>query len=123
MTDRVIPGDFPREQGPAVVSGAQPKLALRRVDGTYYAGLTEEELWERYDICEDLARQLAGYAARKMAEHGWLLDDAMSRVEKSVTKKVSMRTWEFSPTEITWTMKRTRELLSGPGPASSDGSQ
>ncbi|MGT2506884.1 hypothetical protein [Cupriavidus basilensis] len=121
MTDRVIPDDFPREQGPAVVSGAQPKLVLRRIDGTYFAGLTEEELWERYDICEDLAHQLAGYAARKMAEHGWLLDDAMSRVQKSVTKKVSMRSWEFTPAEITWTMKRTRELLSGP--ASSDGSQ
>ncbi|MGO4306146.1 hypothetical protein [Cupriavidus sp. RAF12] len=121
MTDRMIPDDFPREQGPGVVSGAQPKLAVRLIDGQYYAGLTEDELWERYDICEDLAQQLAGYAARKMTEHGWLLDDVLSRVEKSVTKKVSTRSWEFSPAEITWTMKRTRELLSGP--ASSDGSQ
>lgn len=114
MNQRVIPDDFPREQPARVVTGAQPKLVVRLIEGRYYAGLTEEELRERYDLCEDLAHQLAGYAARKMAEHGWLLDDAMSRVEKSVTRKVSMRRWEFSPAEITWTMRRAHELLSSP---------
>lgn len=114
MTQRVIPDDFPREQPPGVVTGVQPKLVVRLIDGKYYTGLTEDELWERYDICEDLAQQLAGYATRKMSEHGWLVDDVLRRVEASVVKKVSTRVWEFSPAEIAWTMKRTRELLSSP---------
>ncbi|CAG2159417.1 hypothetical protein [Cupriavidus numazuensis] len=111
MTNRVIPDDFPREPGHGVVSGAQPKLVLRRIDGRYYAGLTEDELWERYDACEDLAQQLAGYAARKMSEHVCPLDDVLTRVEKSVANKVSTGRWDLSSAEIAWTMKRTRELL------------
>jgi len=121
MTQRVIPDDFPRERPLGAVTGAQPKLLVRLIDGQYYAGLTEDELWGRYSICEDLAQQLAGYAARKMTEHGWLLGDVLRRVETSVNKNVSTRSWEFSPAEVAWTMKRTRELLSSP--ASSDGGE
>lgn len=108
---RVIPDDFPREPMPGVVAGAQPKLLVHEMDGQYYTGLKDEELWTRYDVCEDLASQLAGYASRKMSASGLSLDDALGRVEKGLETKVGTSQWDFSRGEMAWLMKRTRELL------------
>ncbi|HDR9140978.1 hypothetical protein ACRPM7_20745 [Burkholderia vietnamiensis] len=115
MTDKhAIPDDFPREPWPALVPGSQPKVLVREKDGRYGAALTDDELWMRYESCEDLARQLASYALRKMFELGCSLDDALARVEKSVTRKVNHGSWEYSAEEVVWTMRRTYVLLSGP---------
>jgi hypothetical protein len=54
-TVRHVPEDFPREPYDTLLAGSQPKFALRSVDGKYRVGLTNEELLERYDACEDLA--------------------------------------------------------------------
>lgn len=59
MTDRRVPDNFPREPDPGSVTGIQPKLLVREVDGRYQSGLSEKELWVRYDACEDLAAQLS----------------------------------------------------------------
>ena len=115
-----VPEDFPREPAPGAVPGAQPKLLVRETDGRYYTGLTDEELWTRYDACEDLAGQLAEYASRKMSAPGLSLDDALGRVEKGLKAKVGTGQWDFSHGEVTWLMKRTRELLSA---AASDGAK
>lgn len=115
MTDnRVVRDDFPREFRLRAVSGRHPKVLVREIDGRYVAGLTDDELWMRHETCEDLAHQLAAYTAQKISERGWSLDDALGRVEMSVTRKVSGGSWEMSAAEVAWTMKRTRELLSRP---------
>lgn len=114
----VVPEDFPREPSPGMVPGTQPKLLVREMDGRYYTGLTEEELWTRYDACEDLANQLAEYASRKMSASGLSLDDALGRVEKGLKAKVGAGRWDFSHGEMAWLMKRTHELLLA---AASDG--
>ena len=62
--------------------------------------------------CEDLAGQLVEYVSRKMSMPGLALDDVLGRVEKGVKAKVSDCVWDFSPAEITWVIKRTRELRS-----------
>lgn len=108
----VIPDDFPREPSPGLVPGTQPKLLVREMDGRYYTGLTDEELWTRYDACEDLAGQLAEYASRRMSSSGLSLDDALGRVEKGLKAKVGAGQWDFSRAEIAWTLNRTRMLLS-----------
>lgn len=113
----VVPDNFPRDPCPGLVSGSQPKVLVREIDGRYVAGLTDDELWMRYDACEDLARQLATYTARKMSEFDWSLDETVERVEKSVTRKVHSGIWELSAQEIQWMMRRTRELLSTPSDA------
>ncbi|TAM85219.1 hypothetical protein EPN42_15920 [bacterium] len=119
MTRRyVVPEDFPRAPAPGVVPGAQPKLLVREINGRYHDRLTNEELWARYDACEDLARQLAEYASQKMSACGLSLDDALGRVEKGLKRKLGAGRWDFSPAEIAWVTKRTRELLSA---ATSDG--
>jgi hypothetical protein len=109
---QVVSADFPREPSPGVVPGAQPKLLAREKDGRYFTGPTDEELRTRHEVCEDLARQLSAYTSRKMLQFGWSLADALAKVERSVNRKVSAGEWDFSPAEIAWVIKRTRELLS-----------
>jgi hypothetical protein len=111
MTDRRIPDDFPREPDLGSVTGVQPKLLVREVEGRYQSGLTEDELWLRYDVCEDLAGQLSEYATRKMSTSGMARDVALRRIEKGVKLKVDSGTWDFSQAEVAWVMKRTRKLL------------
>ncbi|MBJ9658616.1 hypothetical protein I5588_29275 [Burkholderia multivorans] len=111
MTDRRVPDDFPRDQDLGSVTGVQPKLLVREVDGRYQNGLTDEQLWVRHDACEDLARQLSAYASRKIAGSGLSPDVALSRAEKGVRLKVDAGEWDFSQREVGWVMNRTRELL------------
>jgi hypothetical protein len=111
MMHRQIPDDFPRDPVLGSVTGVQPKLLVREVDGRYQAGLTEEELWMRYDVCEDLAGQLSKYVHRKVATTEMSRDVALSRAEKGARLKVDSGEWEFSQPELAWVMKRTEELL------------
>jgi len=69
MLNRTIPADFPREKPLASVPGVQPKVVARLVNGQYIIGLTDEEWLERYEGCEDLARQFVSYCTRKVAEN------------------------------------------------------
>ncbi|MFP3586386.1 hypothetical protein SCB29_22375 [Paraburkholderia sp. SIMBA_055] len=96
------------------MSGAQPKLLLRKAGDTYRAESTDAEVYERYIVCEDLAQQLVTYTARKMAENTWSLQTAISKVEEGLLMKTRSGIWEFSDAEIAWTIGRTREILSDP---------
>ncbi|CAL8475653.1 hypothetical protein [Caballeronia sp. S22] len=111
MTDRRVPDDFPRELDPGAVPGVQPKLLVREVDGRYQSGLTEEQLWVRYDACEDLASQLSAYVTRKIACAGLSPGVALTRAEKGMRLKVDTGEWDFSQREVLWVMTRTRQLL------------
>ena len=107
-----IPESFPRDPWPAALSGAQPKLAVRLIDGQYVAGLTDAERLERYEICEDLAQQLVGYCRRKQSElPGEPLNSLLRKVERSARGKG----WDISPIELTWVMGRVREALTKVG--------
>ncbi len=107
-----VPEDFPKQPSSGAVSGAQPKLLVRRVDGRYQSALTEEQLRTRYDACEDLVRQLVEYALRKIGQFGWSIDEVLEKVKESLSHKVSAGEWDLSPEEIGWVMERSRRLLS-----------
>nr|WP_272544893.1 hypothetical protein [Burkholderia cepacia] len=112
MSSTVVPEDFPRELAPGTVGGYRPKVLLRRTGGQLVSGLTDEELSNRYDACEDLAQQLAFYIRRKRAENPLQsLRDALSKVESDVTGKISSGQWDVSSAETIWIMKRVRVLL------------
>jgi hypothetical protein len=111
MTPRRVPDDFPREPDPGSVTGVQPKLLVREIDGRYQSGLSEEQLCVRYDACEDLASQLSAYVSRKMSSSGLSQDVALTRAEKGLRLKVDSGEWNFSQREVAWVMKRTRQLL------------
>jgi hypothetical protein len=121
MTDRRVPDDFPRDQDLGSATGVQPKLLVRVGEGRYQSGLTEEELWTRYDVCEDLAAQLSDYASRKISAAGLSRDVALSRVEKGLRLKVDSGEWDFSQAEVAWVVKRTQQLLPHESDASHSG--
>lgn len=54
MNSSAIPDDFPREPAHGAVGGFQRKVLLRRASDRLIAGPTDEELFTRYDACEDL---------------------------------------------------------------------
>jgi hypothetical protein len=47
-----VPVYFPWDPTPALLSGTQPKLAGRWIDGRFVVGLTAEERFIRWDMCE-----------------------------------------------------------------------
>lgn len=111
-TEQVVPEDFP--SGPCTVSiaGAHPKLAVRRIGGTYRVGLTDEELQERYGACEDLAQQLASYCVRKELENpSWTREHTVARVGEGVAQKVTAGLWNLSAAEQRWVMVRVQQVL------------
>jgi hypothetical protein len=92
---------------PAVVPGAQPKFAVRLIGGNFVAGETDEERFERWDICEDLAQQLVAVAtadASTHPQHGH--DQTLRRVCDGVARKG----W-CSSDELIWIQARLRTLL------------
>ncbi|RQR27303.1 hypothetical protein [Burkholderia sp. Bp9142] len=112
MSYPTIPEDFPRESPQGAIGGYRPKLLLRRAGGQLISRPTDEELFTRYDACEDLARQLATYTRRKLTKDPLQsLSDSLSHVETDMTKKVSSGQWDISSAEIAWIMKRVRDLL------------
>ncbi|ORC47959.1 hypothetical protein B2G74_20040 [Burkholderia sp. A27] len=111
MMHRHVPDDFPREPDLGSVTGVQPKLLVREVDGRYQSGLSEEDLWVRYDACEDLASQLSAYVSRKVASSGLSPGVALTRADKGLRLKVDSGEWDLSQREVAWVMNRTRQLL------------
>ncbi|AQV96553.1 hypothetical protein BJN34_22055 [Cupriavidus necator] len=107
MNQNEVPEDFPRIKIPAVVTGAQPKICAREVDGRYVVGQTEEERFERWDFCEDLAQQLLPVARRDETEHpGQAREKTLRRVRISVSQKG----W-CSEEELDWLIRRLAALL------------
>lgn len=111
-TTSIVPNDFPRE-GPIVsIAGVQPKMAARLIDGKYVVGWTPEELQERYESCEDLARQLASYCVRKALENpDWSREFNLQRTARGMSEKVMGGHWDVTAAEQVWVMERVRLLL------------
>lgn len=102
-----VPADFPRDTF-ASVAGVQSKLPARLINGKFIVGMTPEELYERWDICEDLAQQLAARTRRHQSDgRATDLEAHFSDTER----RVRAQPWELSSVEIDWVMKRTRELV------------
>ncbi|WP_233799805.1 DUF2442 domain-containing protein [Paraburkholderia sp. HP33-1] len=103
----LVPDDFPNETTPASLSGAQPKLAARRIAGRIVVGLTARERYERWDVCEDLARQLVPKAlkdATKFPENS--RDVTLRRLRRAIEGKE----WTEG-LETDWLIERLRALL------------
>jgi predicted YcjX-like family ATPase len=101
------PDDFPWDTTPASLSGTQPKLAGRMIDGKFVVGLTSEERYGRWAICEDLAQQLIAVVhkdAAKFPEHS--RDETLQRVRRGTQTK----DW-VSVVEMDWLIRRLRTLL------------
>ncbi|MGB6053961.1 MAG: hypothetical protein WBG17_01845, partial [Burkholderiaceae bacterium] len=118
--EHAVPENFPQETLVGSLAGSSPKLLLRKVGDKCSAGLTPDELYQRYAACEDLAQQLAIYTQRKIDTKGWDFDDALRRVELGIDDKVRSCTWNFSDAEISWLMSRTRQIMTDVDSRTSD---
>ncbi|MGT2469313.1 DUF2442 domain-containing protein [Paraburkholderia terrae] len=102
-----VPVDFPRDPTPALLSGTQPKLAGRMIDGRFIVGLTAEERFMRWDMCEDLAQQLVPKTLKDAAKYPQNSNDVtLRRMRRAIERK----RWT-SVVEADWLMERLRILL------------
>jgi hypothetical protein len=102
-----VPADFPKDITPALLAGSTVKLSGRMIDGKFVVGLTAEERFERWDLCEDLAQQLIAIAhkdAAKFPQH--TRDVTLRRVRRGLEGK----RW-VTVVEADWLMTRLRILL------------
>jgi hypothetical protein len=102
-----VPVDFPWDPTPALLSGTQPKLAGRWIDGRFVVGLTAEERYIRWDMCEDLAQQLVPKILKDAANYAQHPNDAMLR---RMRRAIEGKKWT-ERVEADWLMERLRILL------------
>lgn len=110
---RPIHADFPREATPGAVSGAKPKLLLRRSGaGTYeLPRRSTEEVRQRFEAADDVVAQLYRYFVREQGEHPeWSTESNLERIRLGLANKAAEGKWPFSLAEQRWIMARLREL-------------
>ncbi|QNB12623.1 hypothetical protein G5S35_14270 [Paraburkholderia tropica] len=102
-----IPDDFPRGAFSAVVSGHGPKVCARLSGEVYRADPTEEELYERWALCADLAEQLVDVARKDLVAHPELTS---LQVLERVGRAVKAKNWVASD-ELEWLIRHLRMRL------------
>jgi hypothetical protein len=102
-----VPADFPWDPTPALLSGTQPKLAGRWIDGRLIVGLTAEERFIRWDMCEDLAQQLVPKTLKDAAKFASNSRDVTLR---RMRRAIEGKRWT-ERLETDWLMERLRILL------------
>lgn len=104
---RNVPDDFPRDVGPASVPGKQPKLVGRLINGKVVVGQTDDERFERWEVCEDLAQQLVAKAQKDSAKHP---QHSREVTLQRIRRAIGSRGW-VSVVEADWLVERLRALL------------
>lgn len=114
--ESAVPPDFPRPQPHSAVSGAQAKLLLSSYEGKFYApGNTPPEVSERWNVCEDLARQLAQKALEsKSGKRAHMHEVAI--LDQYLPRLIATK-WTSAP-EAIWIIRRCAEILGWPAPDS-----
>lgn len=110
-----VPADFPRPHAGAV-PGAQLKFLATKYRGHFYAtGCTPPELYERWQVCEDLAKQLAEKSRESKAGKRAHMTEA--EILEQYLPRLIAQNWT-SVAEARYVMRRVAEMLGWPVPAS-----
>lgn len=116
-----VPADFPRPLHLGAVSGAQPKLLMVKYHGRFYSpGCTPPELYERWDVCEDLARQLAEKSLESKAGKRSHMSE-IEILDQYLPRLIATR-WTSEP-EARWVIRRAAAMLGWPKPPAAQKSQ
>lgn len=109
-----VPVDFPRPAHRGAVPGVQPKMLMTQYKGRFYVpGCTPPELFQRWDVCEDLAKQLSAKSLESQAGKR----SNMSEVEildQYLPRLIATR-WTTEE-EARWVIRRAAALLGWPVP-------
>jgi hypothetical protein len=110
-----VPIDFPRPVPAGAVAGVMPKSLLVDYGGKLYApGCTPPELFERWDICEDLAQQLRSKSIEAKTGKRAYMPEADILAE--FLEQLLEAKWG-SDAEMRWVIRRTAQLLDWPTPS------
>ena len=93
-----VPNSFPR---PATGRAHAMALALmhQRADTQHQHQLTEQLLYERYAMCDDLLDQLCMYCTRMLRDNP---EQTVDAVLEPMRERLKHQDWEFSGREIDW---------------------
>jgi hypothetical protein len=105
-----LPDDFPRGADVASVPGVQPKLSVVRdaTSGTYVANHDSAETAARFEVCEDLAEQLAEKCRRN--RNGKYARFSEHEILRQLLERLLDSGWG-TDAEMRWTARRTAEKL------------
>jgi hypothetical protein len=114
MNERPIPEDFPRPPTIAVLSGVHPKVAVRREaqSGIYVAGASDDELRERYEICQDLVTQLVAKCQKNRSTKYASLSE--TAILAGLFEQLTKSGWG-SREEMAWIVRHTASTLAWQG--------
>jgi hypothetical protein len=110
----VIPDDFPCVAHAGAVPGAQPKLLMSEYKGRFYSpGCTPPEVYRRWEICQDLASQLAQKSVEsKAGKRAHMLEvDILAQY----LPRLIAQHWT-SEREARWVIRRVAQMLEWPVP-------
>lgn len=105
---RVAPADFPRPSPSIDGSMSSPAVALRRADGQHTDRLTDDELYERYELCDGMAQHVTDYCRRKLAMNPRLRVHTLLRRLK---RGVLALGWDMRVSELDWVINRVEFSL------------
>jgi hypothetical protein len=103
-----VPGDFPQEFLEAV-SGAQPKLLVRKSQRGEYISEAQSLRAERWAICVDICEQLVDYVNKHWTGEGHR-HDYVEKVVRALNAKRMQ--WGISHAETAWIAVRLRAAMS-----------
>jgi hypothetical protein len=109
-----VPADFPRPVHRGAVPGVQPKLLMTQYKGRFYVpGCTPPEIFERWDACEDLAKQLAAKSVESQAGKRRHMSE-VEILDQYLPRLIATR-WTTEE-EARWIIRRAAALLGWPVP-------
>jgi hypothetical protein len=109
-----VPADFPRPPHHGAVPGSQPKVLLTQYEGRFYSpGCTPPEVFQRWDVCEDLAKQLASKSAESKA--GKRRDMSELEILDQYLPRLIATSWTTAE-EARWIIRRAAAMPSWPVP-------
>jgi hypothetical protein len=95
---------------PASQLHVPPSFIALYCDARGRLGVSREQLWQRYEVCEDLAQQLVDHAQQIHHDHGLAEDLVLARCRAGLLDAAS----GLSGAEAGWVVTRLAELLGWP---------
>lgn len=107
-----IPAEFPATALLGAISGAQAKMLLTEFNGKFYSpGTSPPERFQRWDICEDLARQFSEKSLESKA--GKRAHMSELEILQQYYERLLKTGW-VSGAEGVWVIHRVANMLSWP---------
>lgn len=108
-----VPSDFPRPASFGTLPGTQPKLIVTEYKGKFYPPEgTPPEIYERWQNCEELAREFASESRKNKAANVTRMTET-EMLEHYL--KIMIKSW-MSEDEAKWVVRRMSQILGWPVP-------